>query len=135
MDSPRTVPKPCSKKSCKNLIPPPDSGSKDYSTCSSCRARDAASKDRSKRKRNASQAALTHAPRINQQPSSRFGTVPYMNSNTGTSFRPWYRGVVVKSTCEEANLHAVHLYHQLHYYSCQYLNTLSDIILTVVALQ
>ena len=40
----------CSKKSCKNSIPPPDPVSKEYSTCISCRACDAVSKERNNQK-------------------------------------------------------------------------------------
>ena len=50
MDTLRTEPKRCTKKSCKTIILPPAPNERDYSTCESCRAQDAASKK--KRKRN-----------------------------------------------------------------------------------
>lgn len=46
MDSLRTEPKRCTKKSCKTMILPPGPNEKDYNTCENCRARDAASKKR-----------------------------------------------------------------------------------------
>jgi hypothetical protein len=68
MDPLRTELKQCSKKSCRNSIPPPSNpGTKDYSTCISCHVHDAASKDRNKRKRNASHAA---GPLLQCQPTA-----------------------------------------------------------------
>jgi len=46
MDSLRTEPKRCTKKSCKTMILPPGPNEKDYNTCENCRARDAVSKKR-----------------------------------------------------------------------------------------
>jgi len=50
MEALHTEPKQCSMQSCKNSIPPPDPVSKEYSTCISCQACDAVSKERNKQK-------------------------------------------------------------------------------------
>jgi len=50
-------PRKCSHSSCRNILPPPEPHKKSFSTCDSCRARDAAYK---KRKR---QADKDHAKR------------------------------------------------------------------------
>jgi len=49
MDIHRTGPQQCTKRSCKNTVPPPEPNERDYSTCASCRSRDAASKKKRKR--------------------------------------------------------------------------------------
>ena len=41
-------PKGCTKRSCKNLVPLPKPFEKDYITCESCRAQNAASKKKRK---------------------------------------------------------------------------------------
>jgi hypothetical protein len=55
MDSACTIPKQCSKKSCKQMIPPPAPGCQDLNTCDSCHACDGVSKSKNKQKQGDSQ--------------------------------------------------------------------------------